>query len=95
MFMMFLLSTTKGLNMQFSFTLLISISIVAFAAGYVFKSTQDTRNFIQEQKEMLTYQVVTINGTPYRFNRETGKLASCSLKQNQNGNFSAMKCKKQ
>lgn len=78
--------------MQFSFTILIAIAILAFGGGYFFKSSRITENFIQEQKDMLTNQIVTLEGKPYSFNRETNKLTPCQLRNGKNGTFSDMKC---
>lgn len=79
--------------MQFSFTSFISVALVAFAAGYLLSSARETQSFIKQQQELLAYQMVTLNGTPYRFNMETSQLARCSPQKGKNGNFTKMTCK--
>ena len=78
--------------MQFSFTLLILTAVIAFAGGYVVKSSQETGNQIETQSRLLSYQMVTLGEQVYRVNRFTGELHRCGIKRDGNGEPSKVNC---
>lgn len=78
--------------MQFSFTIIIFTAILGLGSGYLLKSTEDSREFIEQQQKLLSYQMVYLEGQPFRLNRYTGELHKCAIQRNPAGEPTHFNC---
>lgn len=78
--------------MQFSFTIIFMTALLAFAGGYLLKSTEDARDVLAQQQKLLSYQMVYLEGQPYRLNRYSGELHRCAIQRNNAGDPTHFSC---
>ena len=65
--------------------LFIATLIIAFGAGYLYKSTRTVQDVISVQQDFLEHQLVMVDNNLYRVNRVKKTFKPCRIARSSNG----------